>query len=79
MASTSSSSSDRRQTYHFDDAFEDAIQSQIDALDDIDEVGEASKMSASVYATSNFGMASNYEQTPALPSPTTTGQILSNY
>jgi hypothetical protein len=26
---------DRRQTYHFDDAFEDAIASQIDALDDI--------------------------------------------
>ena len=28
---------DRRQTYHFDDAFEDAIASQIDALDDIAE------------------------------------------
>ena len=70
-ASTASSSSDRRQTYHFDDAFEDAIQSQIDALDDIDETGEISKMTTSVYATATFGMASTYDNSPALPSPTT--------
>ena len=40
---TLASSLDRRQTYHFDDAFEDAIANQIDALDDITDDGGSSK------------------------------------
>ena len=65
--SSTSSSVDRRQTYHFDDAFEDAIESQIDALDEISEEKvekeftvetpdlKKSKMTTSVYGTSTFG------------------------
>ena len=39
---TNATSLDRRQTYHFDDAFEEAIANQIDALDDITEDGGSS-------------------------------------